>query len=112
MGLWADRAKMTVSGTPGTGIITLNAAVSPFQSFAAAGVIDGQTVDYLAEDGAAWEIGQGVYTAAGTTLSRGLKSSSTGSLVSLTSAATVSITFTSDTVASVVEARKLASLRL
>lgn len=112
MGLWADRAKMTVSGTPGTGTITLGSAVSPYQTFAAAGVTDGQTVSYLAEDGTAWEEGYGVYTASGTTLSRTLISSSTGSLISLSSAATVSIVFLSNDTASIVEARKLASLRL
>lgn len=112
MTLWADRVKMTVSGTPGTGTITLNAAVSPYRSFSAAGVVDGQTVSYLAEDGSAWEVGRGVYTSSGTTLSRGLVSSSTGSLISLSSAAYVSIVILSDDVTSVAEARKLASLRI
>lgn len=114
MGLWADRVKMTVTSVAGggTGTITLNAAVSPYQSFASAGVPNGQTVSYLAEEGTAWELGRGTYTSSGTTLSRGLVSSSTGSLISLTSSATVSIVMLSDDTAPLVEARKLASLRL
>jgi hypothetical protein len=85
-------AKMSVSGTPGTGTITLGSAASGFQSFAAAGVVDQETISYSVQDGALWEVGRGVYTASGTTLSRGLLYSSSGSAVSLTSAAMVWIT--------------------
>lgn len=92
MTTFVNRARMTVSGAPGTGAITLGSAVPGFQSFAAAGLTDGQSVTYVAEDGTAWEVGTGVYTAAGAVLARTLIASSTGALLSLTSAAQVYVT--------------------
>ena len=88
----ANRVKMTVSGTPGTGTITLGSAVAGFQSFAAASVSNADTVPYIIEDGAAWEIGVGTYTATGTTMSRSVTASSnSGNPINATSAAIVMI---------------------
>jgi hypothetical protein len=88
---------MTVTGTPGTGTITLNAASSGYQTFANAYGADA-TVDILVVDGTAWEVARNcAYTNSGTTVTRGtLEASSTGSAISLTSAAVVSVIATAD----------------
>lgn len=87
-----NRARMTTA-TTGTGTITLGSASSGFQTFAAAGVADGDSVRYVIEDGTAWEIGTGVYTSSGTTLTRSvLESSNSDAAINLSGSATVFVT--------------------
>jgi hypothetical protein len=77
-----DRVRET-STTAGTGALTLNGAVSGFQSFSVIG--DGNTTYYTIVDAGtgAWEVGIGIYTLSTTNLSRDtvLESSNSGSLV-------------------------------
>jgi len=99
MPLLTNRAKMTIASVAGsgTGTLTLNAAGPGFQTFAASGVSNGDSVRYVLEEGSAFEIGIGVYTSSGTTLTRGpIESSSSGSAITVTSAGTVFIGATQD----------------
>lgn len=61
--------------------MTLGSALSGYSALASGA--DGKTVYYSIKDGTAWETGYGTYTHSGTTLTRNLIASSTGSLLSL-----------------------------
>ena len=71
----ANIAKMT-STTTGTGTLTLGSAVTGYNTFANAGVTNGQVVTYAIEDYdvsgniIAREVGAGTYSSTGPTLTR------------------------------------------
>ena len=89
-----NRAKMSTS-TTGTGTITLGSALSGYQTFAQAGITNGQTIRYAIEDGTAFEIGSGTYTSSGTTLTRSVtESSNSDNAITLSGNAEVFVTAT------------------
>lgn len=99
MPVLVNRAKMSTS-TTGTGTVTLGSAEAGYQTFADAGVSDGDVVRYVIEDGNNWEIGTGVYTSSGTTLSRSVaESSNSDNAINLSGSAVVFVTAVKDDVA-------------
>jgi len=78
----ADRVRET-STTTGTGTLTLDGAVTSYQSFAAVGNANTTYYTIVNQNAAEWEVGIGTYTSSGTTLARTtvLSSSNAGSLV-------------------------------
>lgn len=90
----ADGVKMTVSGTPGTGTITLGSAVSGFQSLSGASVANGAVLPcYITDVSNAWEFSFCTYNSSAGTLTRQVVwSSNSNAAVSLTSAAIVNVT--------------------
>lgn len=92
MATLANLARMSTA-TTGTGTITLGSAVPGHLTFSDAGITNGQTVTYAIEDGSDSEIGRGVYTSAGTSLTRAtiLNSTNGGAAISLSGTAQVFI---------------------
>lgn len=90
-------AKMR-SSTTGTGTLTLSTAMNGFLTFALAGVVTGETVTYTIRDGANTEVGRGVYTSAGLTLTRAtiLSSTNAGAAISCTGQQVVGITIAAE----------------
>lgn len=88
MPVYANRAHVYTT-TTGTGTITLSSVVPGFQSFASAGIVNGNVVSYTIEDGNNFEVGVGTYSSTGPTLTRTLVQSSTGALLNLTGSARV-----------------------
>jgi hypothetical protein len=69
--------KMTTA-TTGTGTITLGSAVSGFLTAAQSNAVNGRTYSYGIADGSNSEVGYGVYTSSGTTLTRNVIASTNG----------------------------------
>ena len=93
-----DRVKQAAAA-PGTGMITLGATPTGFQSFAAVG--NGNTTYFAIVDSTSgdWEVNYGTYTSSGTTLTRNsppLSSSNAGALVNFTGAVDVFLTYPSE----------------
>lgn len=97
-------ARMTTA-TTGTGTITLGSAVSSYVTFASAGVQNGDTVTYAIVDGSNREVGRGVYTSTGTTLTRAtiLESTNSNLAINLSGSAEVFITAAAEDITSSVE---------
>lgn len=82
---WKDRIKQAVS-SGGTGALTLGAAESGYQAFAAGD--NALLFGYVIEDGTAWETGYGTYTHSGTSFARTSRTaSSTGSALNVSTSA-------------------------
>jgi hypothetical protein len=92
MSLHRNRVQMTVSGNPGTGTIDLGSATSGYQSFSSAYGANA-TVDILITETTNWEVARNcAYDHTNSEVSRGtFEASSSGSAVSFTSAAIVSV---------------------
>lgn len=103
-------ARMSTA-TTGTGTITLGSAVAGFLSFASAGVGNGETVTYAIQDGSNSEIGRGVYTASGTSLTRAsiLKSTNSGAAINLSGTAQVFITAAAEDILEILDEDDFAS---
>ena len=95
----ANRVKVSTSST-GTGTVSLGAAESGFQSFSDGGVLNGDTVHYVIEDGVDFEIGSGVFDSTAGTMTRVVsESSNSGSALSLSGAAKIFLTVLADDLA-------------
>ena len=98
-----NRVRVTTAST-GTGTLTPGAAVDGFQGFAAAGVINGDVLRYLLEEGSAWELGVGTYTAGTNSLTRSvIQSSAVGQPINLTGTAILSLVVAAEDLAAKVE---------
>jgi hypothetical protein len=98
---FVDRAKVNTA-TTGTGTITLGSAATGFQTFGDAGLTNGAVISYTIEDTTSWEVGTGVYSSTGPTMTRTLVQSSTGSLLNLSGNAVVYVTVLSRDLAGLV----------
>jgi hypothetical protein len=92
MATFVNRAYVETA-TTGTGTITLGSVKAGYQSFADAGVSNGDVVRYVIEDGNEWEIGQGTYSSTGPTLTRTVsESSNADAALNLSGSAVVFVT--------------------
>lgn len=95
----ANLASMSVTGTPGTSDFTLDTASADYNTFANAGVLDGDVVTYAAyESGVGREVGEGTYQTSGPTLvrTRVIESTNSDAKVSFGSGVVVFVTASSE----------------
>lgn len=93
MGLIYNLRRVSTA-TTGTGTITLGSAVSGYKAFSdTPALADQSVVSYAIADGAASEVGWGVYTVSGTTLTRNvIESTNSNNAISLSGSAQVFLT--------------------
>lgn len=88
-----NKVKQLVASAPGLGAISLGAAFTGdgfgWQTFAAAGAVNTDVIDYFVYDGTAWEANSAAYSSAGPSIARGFVASSTGSALTLSASAVV-----------------------
>ena len=91
-----NRVRMSVSGAPGTGIITVGTQATGFQTFTNAGMNEGDQTPYLLEDGSplgsAWEIGLGTWHTNGTFARTSITQSSAGGTTPITASSNAVLT--------------------
>ena len=91
-----NRVRMSVSGAPGTGLITVGTQATGFQTFTAAGMSEGDQTPYLLEDGSplgsAWEIGLGTWHTNGTFARTTVTQSSAGGTTPITASSNAVVT--------------------
>jgi hypothetical protein len=99
-----DLARVATA-TTGTGTITLGLPITGYLTFALAGASDGDTVAYGIADGTNSEVGTGVYTASGPTLTRTVtKSTNNNSAIGLSGSAQVFVTARAEDILTVLTA--------
>jgi len=67
---YGNRVKVNAASAPAFGDFILGSAQAGYQSFASAGIANGNTVRYVIEDGSNWEIGTGTYSSTGPKVAR------------------------------------------
>lgn len=84
MSSWANRVAQSAT-TSGTGTFSLSASAESGGYQAIPAALDGATVQYAAvySDGNQWEVGSGVYTHSGRTLTRTVEDGSSGAGVAV-----------------------------
>jgi hypothetical protein len=88
----ANRVKVGITST-GTGTLSLaTTADTGYQTFAAAGIVAGDIVSYVIEDGTAWEVGTGTYSSTPTLTRTVINSSNANAAIAATATAKVFIT--------------------
>lgn len=84
-----NRVGFTTVAAPGTGTITVDAALTDYRTPVTAGAVNNGTYKMIIFSGSDWELSKGVYSSGGTSMTRVLIESSTGSLLNIAGVGTV-----------------------